>query len=72
MRTIYQKYLEYDSSNTAAWVRWAQLEAGLGDLERARFLFDLGTTQELDMPEVLWKVRSYRLLCFEPQSDRLL
>lgn len=49
------KYLEFDPSNTAAWVKWAQLEAGLGDLERARYLFDLGTTQELDMPEVLWK-----------------
>lgn len=55
VRTIYMKYLEFDPSNTAAWVKWAQLEGGLGDLERARYLFDLGTTQELDMPEVLWK-----------------
>lgn len=69
MRTIYQKYLEYDPSNTAAWVRWAQLEAELGDLERARFLFDLGTTQELDMPEVLWKVRSLTNCSFASNSD---
>ena len=59
VRTIYMKYLEFDPSNTAAWVKWAQLEAGLGDLERARHLFDMGTTQELDMPEVLWKVRVF-------------
>lgn len=57
VRTLYMKYLEFDPSNTAAWVKWAQLEAGLFDLDRARYLFDLGTTQELDMPEVLWKVR---------------
>ncbi|CED82784.1 pre-mrna-splicing factor clf1 [Phaffia rhodozyma] len=55
VRTIYMKYLEFDPSNTGAWVRWAQFEAELGDLDRARYLFDLGTTQELDMPEVLWK-----------------
>lgn len=74
VRTIYMKYLEFDPSNTAAWVKWAQLEAGLGDLERARYLFDLGTTQELDMPEVLWKVRltssAFVFLCIPP--SRLL
>jgi crooked neck len=55
VRKIYMKYLEFDPSNTAAWVKWAQLEAMLSDLDRARYLFDLGTSQELDMPEVLWK-----------------
>lgn len=58
VRQIYMKYLEFDPSNTAAWIKWATLEAGLGDLDRARHLFDLASTQELDMPEVLWKVRA--------------
>lgn len=55
-RTLYEKWLSYDTSNCDAWCRFARLETELGDLERARAIYDLAANQEqLDMPEVLWK-----------------
>lgn len=54
-RQLYQKYLTYDSSNSSAFINFADLERELGDPERARGIFELAVTQELDMPEVLWK-----------------
>lgn len=65
------KYLEFDPSNTAAWVKWAQLEAMLFALDRARYLFDLGTSQELDMPEVLWKVCRSAVTFLEQSTSRV-
>ncbi|EMD37202.1 hypothetical protein CERSUDRAFT_115106 [Gelatoporia subvermispora B] len=56
VRTIYEKYLEYDPSNSSAWVKYAELESQLEDIARARAIFDLGISQpQLSMPEVLWK-----------------
>lgn len=36
-------------------MKFAELEKELGDLERARAIFELAITQPLDMPEVVWK-----------------
>jgi crooked neck len=33
-RTLYKKYIEYRPSTSMAWIRFAKLERGLGDLER--------------------------------------
>ncbi|KAF9808217.1 hypothetical protein IEO21_07936 [Rhodonia placenta] len=56
VRTLYEKYIEFDPSNSSAWVKYAELEAQLEDFERTRAIFELGTTQQpLAMPEVLWK-----------------
>ncbi|KAJ3514824.1 hypothetical protein NMY22_g14620 [Coprinellus aureogranulatus] len=54
-RTLYEKYLEFDPSNSTAWVSYAELEAQLADLARARGIYELGLTQNLHMPEILWK-----------------
>lgn len=55
-RTLYAKYLEYDPANAAAWARWAELERGLGEDERARALLELAVGQPaLDAPELVWK-----------------
>ena len=55
-RELYQKYLAYDPSNAGAWIRFAELETELGDVERARAIFDLAIDQpSLDMPELVWK-----------------
>ncbi|KAI5451636.1 NineTeen Complex (NTC) component [Naganishia albida] len=54
-RTLYQKFLEYDPSLGQAWIQWTTLEAELGDLERARAIYELAVQQSLDMPEVVWK-----------------
>ena len=55
-RTLYEKYIGANSANTSAWIKFAELERGLEDLERARAIFELAVTQPvLDMPELLWK-----------------
>ncbi|TFK98675.1 pre-mRNA-splicing factor CLF1 [Pterulicium gracile] len=56
VRKLYEKYLEYDPSNSSAWIKYAELETQLEDFARARAIFELGVTQpSLSMPEVLWK-----------------
>lgn len=56
MRTLYEKYIEYDPTNSSAWIQFAQFEAALADYTRARAIFELGTSQQpLSYPENLWK-----------------
>ncbi|KAK5116023.1 NineTeen Complex (NTC) component [Meristemomyces frigidus] len=55
-RTLYEKWIEWDSSNVTAWIKFAELERGLDDVERARAIFELASGQQtLDMPELLWR-----------------
>ena len=55
-RTLHQKRVEFDPSNSQAWIAFAHLERGLDDVERCQAIFELGVQQEqLDMPEALWK-----------------
>ena len=55
-RELYQRYLQWAPDNCAAWIAFAELEASLGELERARAIFGLAVEQpSLDMPEALWK-----------------
>lgn len=55
-RELYQRYLQWAPDNCTAWIAFAGLEASLGELERARAIFELAIGQAtLDMPETLWK-----------------
>eukprot|EP00962_Isochrysis_galbana_P024141 scaffold7379_cov126-Isochrysis_galbana.AAC.1 len=55
-RKLYGKYLEWAPANCAAWTAFAELEASLGEEERARGIYELAVAQPaLDMPEALWK-----------------
>jgi crooked neck len=55
-RTLYEKHIEWNPANCQAWIKFAELERGLDDLERARAIFELAVSQSvLDMPELLWK-----------------
>eukprot|EP00094_Tigriopus_californicus_P008530 TCALIF_08221-PA protein Name:"Similar to crn Protein crooked neck (Drosophila melanogaster)" AED:0.25 eAED:0.25 QI:58/0.5/0.2/0.8/0.75/0.6/5/0/718 len=55
-RTLYEKFLLFDPENCSAWMKFAELEALLGDVERARGIYELAVNQpRLDMPELLWK-----------------
>eukprot|EP00884_Botryococcus_braunii_P014025 jgi/Botrbrau1/22623/Bobra.176_1s0051.1 len=55
-RTLYGKYLEWAPENCAAWCKFAELERGLSESERARAIYELAIAQPvLDMPELLWK-----------------
>lgn len=55
-RKLYEKFLEFNPSNCTTWIKYAELETVLGDVDRARAVYDLAVDQPLiDMPEVLWK-----------------
>ncbi|XP_031567761.1 crooked neck-like protein 1 [Actinia tenebrosa] len=55
-RKLYEKFLEFSPANCTTWVKFAELEAILGDADRCRAIFELAVSQPLlDMPEVLWK-----------------
>lgn len=48
--------VQFDPTNSAAWIKYAELETQLADYSRARAIFELGVTQSpLSMPELLWK-----------------
>ncbi|KIM75925.1 hypothetical protein PILCRDRAFT_98807 [Piloderma croceum F 1598] len=56
VRKLYKKYLEFDPSNSPAWIKFAELETVLEDFARARAIFELAVSQpSLSMPELLWK-----------------
>jgi crooked neck len=49
-------YAHLDPTNSAAWIKYAELETQLADYNRARGIFELGVTQTpLSMPELRWK-----------------
>jgi crooked neck len=55
-RTLYEKHIEWNPANCQAWIKFAELERGLDDLDRTRAIFELAIDQPiLDMPELLWK-----------------
>eukprot|EP01120_Amphizonella_sp_Union-15-10_P014658 TRINITY_DN719_c0_g3_i1.p1 TRINITY_DN719_c0_g3~~TRINITY_DN719_c0_g3_i1.p1 ORF type:complete len:663 (+),score=163.27 TRINITY_DN719_c0_g3_i1:30-2018(+) len=65
-RTLYSKYLEWNPENCNAWVDFAKFEDNLGEIERARALFDLAIQQQLlDMPELVWK----KFIDFEMENE---
>ncbi|KAK0179410.1 hypothetical protein PV327_005166 [Microctonus hyperodae] len=55
-RKLYEKFLEYEPENCTSWMKYAELETLLGDIHRARAIYELGLKQpRIDMPELLWK-----------------
>ncbi|KAJ9157735.1 TPR-like protein [Pleurostoma richardsiae] len=55
-RKLYEKHIMYNPANCQTWIKWAELERGLDDLDRTRSIFELAIGQPvLDMPEVVWK-----------------
>ncbi|XP_046981813.1 protein crooked neck [Schistocerca americana] len=55
-RILYQKFLEFGPENCVTWMKFAELETLLGDIDRARAIYELAVNQpRLDMPEILWK-----------------
>ncbi|KGO78109.1 RNA-processing protein, HAT helix [Penicillium italicum] len=55
-RTLFQKQIEWNPSNSQSWIQFAKLECQLDDVERGRAIFELSIEQAtLDMPELVWK-----------------
>uniref|UniRef100_A0A6M2DU41 Putative cell cycle control protein crooked neck n=1 Tax=Xenopsylla cheopis TaxID=163159 RepID=A0A6M2DU41_XENCH len=55
-RILYEKFLEFGPENCITWMKFAELECLLGDIDRSRAIYELAINQpRLDMPELLWK-----------------
>ena len=44
-RKLYEKFLEYNPKNCDTWMKFAELEGVLGDVERARGIYELAISQ---------------------------
>ncbi|ORZ34023.1 hypothetical protein BCR44DRAFT_1436963 [Catenaria anguillulae PL171] len=56
VRVLYNKFIEFNAALVTTWVKYAELETMLGDVERARGIYELAVAQEvLDVPEVIWQ-----------------
>lgn len=48
--------MQFDPTNSSAWIKYAELETQLEDFSRTRAIFELGVSQaQISMPELLWK-----------------
>ncbi|XP_067361097.1 crooked neck-like protein 1 [Channa argus] len=55
-RKLYGKYIEFSPVNCTTWIKFAELEMMLGEIDRARGIFELAIGQpQLEMPELVWK-----------------
>lgn len=65
-RILYQKYIEKYPDFPSPWIEFAEMEQMLGDLDRARAIFELAIEQEeMEMPELVWK----RYINFETEEE---
>ncbi|KAL0959826.1 hypothetical protein HGRIS_011504 [Hohenbuehelia grisea] len=56
LREFDRAHLQFDPANSAAWIKYAELETQLQDFPRTRAIYELAVSQSpLSMPEVLWK-----------------
>jgi crooked neck len=54
-RTIYERFIETHPESSTAWLKYAELEKSLDERERCTAIFETAITQQLDMPELIWK-----------------
>eukprot|EP01017_Pseudomicrothorax_dubius_P026482 TRINITY_DN2958_c0_g1_i12.p2 TRINITY_DN2958_c0_g1~~TRINITY_DN2958_c0_g1_i12.p2 ORF type:complete len:266 (+),score=98.56 TRINITY_DN2958_c0_g1_i12:1196-1993(+) len=55
-RKIYAKYTETFADSPTPWIKFAELEKNLDELERCRYIFELAVAQEeMNMPENIWR-----------------
>ena len=56
-RKLYEKFLEYNSANSYAWISYAELEKLLDDTDRVRAIYEMAISNPhgLDIPEAVWK-----------------
>lgn len=56
-RTLYEKFLEFNPTNSYGWISYAGLEKLLDDVDRVRAIYELAinSPQGLDVPEAVWK-----------------
>ena len=55
-RKIYEKQIEVYPDTCSTWIEYAEFEAQLEEVERARGIFEVAINRpNLDMPENVWK-----------------
>ncbi|QLQ82383.1 hypothetical protein HG537_0H01450 [Torulaspora globosa] len=71
VRKLYEKYLEFDSSNVSTWINYAELEENLGDEQRCRAIYDLAITKsdELDLSQESRQILMQRAIAFETDEQ---
>ncbi|KAL7675533.1 hypothetical protein ACOME3_001802 [Neoechinorhynchus agilis] len=72
-RKLYEKFLDFSPENGSTWVKFAELENLLGEIERARYIYDTAVSGEygaVDMPEgrEVWK-HSFQYIEFEISNN---
>ncbi|QLL31976.1 hypothetical protein HG536_0C01440 [Torulaspora globosa] len=71
VRKLYEKYLEFDSSNVSTWISYAELEENLGDEQRCRAIYDLAISKsaELDLSQRSRQTLMQRAIAFETDEQ---
>lgn len=65
-RVLYEKYIETYPDLPQPWIEYGELEQMLGDIERARGIFEMAIDEpEMEMPELVWK----RYIEFETEEE---
>ncbi|KAF1743498.1 hypothetical protein MXB_2351 [Myxobolus squamalis] len=55
-RILYEKFIEFCPTACVPWIKYAEMETLIGNVDRSRALYELAVSQEnLNMPEFLWK-----------------
>jgi crooked neck len=69
IRILYQKYIEFDPAKVEPWINAAELEGALGEIERARAIYELAISQNGPHSAQMTLWRSY--ISFENSRMRV-
>jgi len=54
-RALHQRYIMWAPTSSSAWIRFAEFETDLGELDRARAIYEMALTQpNVDLAEAVW------------------
>lgn len=57
VREIYKKQIQIFSDNPTPWIKWAELEKSLEEIDRFREIMEIAIkgNPNMNMPETIWK-----------------
>lgn len=54
-RKLHEKWIECFSDSSQAWIEYASFERELNEIDRCRSILEVAVSQNLSMPELVWK-----------------
>lgn len=70
VRTLYEKFIEYDPNNLSIWFNYTSLEENLGDEDRARGIFNIMLNNEVTGFNLDKRIETMeRLITFETDAE---